>query len=86
MPYIAEESRPPIDRSLADLMTRLPTLGVGDLNYAITRLLQATGPESYAEFNALVGVLECCKLEFYRRAVAAYEDVKVFENGDVYDD
>ena len=31
------------------------------------------------------GVVECVKLEFYRRAVAAYEDEKCKENGDVYD-
>jgi len=40
---------------------------------------------SYSDYNALVGVLECAKLEFYRRAVAAYEDKKIKENGDVYE-
>jgi hypothetical protein len=28
-------------------------------------------------------VLESVKLEFYRRAVAAYEDNKIVENGDI---
>ena len=30
-----------------------------------------------------MGVLECCKLEFYRRVAAPYEDIKIEENGDV---
>lgn len=57
----------------------------GDLNYAITRLCLAEVPETYADYNALIGVLECAKQEFYRRAVATYEDEKLIENGDVYD-
>jgi len=56
----------------------------GDLNYVITRLLLATGPARYEDFNTLVGVLECVKAELYRRAVAPYEDRKIAENGDVY--
>jgi len=31
----------------------------------------------------VLGALECAKLEFYRRLVAVYEDVKIRENGDV---
>lgn len=33
-------------------------------------------------FN-LVGELECCKLEIYRRLIAPYEDKKIIENSDV---
>ena len=57
---------------------------VGQLNYAITNLLLATQPKTYAHYNELVGLLECVKLEFYRRAVAAYEEQKILDNGDVY--
>ena len=32
----------------------------------------------------LVGVLECAKLELYRRLAAPYEDLKIEDNGDVY--
>lgn len=56
----------------------------GELNYAITLLLLGTGPKCYEDYNRLIGVLECVKLEFYRRAVAPYEDKKKEENGDVY--
>jgi len=31
-----------------------------------------------------VGVLECAKLELYRRIAAPYEDEKIVETGDVY--
>jgi hypothetical protein len=33
----------------------------------------------------VVGALEACKLEFYRRVVTPYEENKMKENGDVYD-
>jgi len=39
----------------------------------------------YATLNTVIGVLECAKLELYRRVVADYEDQKCEENGDVYD-
>lgn len=59
----------------------------GALNYELTMLclnfLRERG-ESYSTINVIVGALECCKLEFYRRAAAPYEDVKIASNGDVY--
>jgi len=58
----------------------------GHLNYIITKLLISTNPNSYTEFNDLVGVLESVKLEFYRREIVPYEDKKIIENGDVYND
>ena len=38
----------------------------------------------YSKINALIGVLECAKLELYRRVAAPYENDKIDENGDVY--
>ena len=58
----------------------------GEINYIVTRLLLAwlgLNPR-YEDYNAAIGVLECIKLELYRRAVAPYEDEKCRENGDVY--
>jgi hypothetical protein len=79
MPYITQERQ----HALAFNAPETP----GDLNYAITTLcldwLAETG-KSYADYNTVVGVLESAKLEFYRRAVAKYEDQKIKENGDVY--
>lgn len=79
MPYIEGYRREALDY--------LPQpQSVGELNYVVTRLaLQFLGDNpSYADYNDVIGVLECAKLEFYRRAAAKYEDVKIQQNGDVY--
>lgn len=61
----------------------------GELNYAITRLvdryLVEQGGVRYTRLNEVVGALECAKLEAYRRLAAPYEDRKLREAGDVYD-
>ncbi len=57
----------------------------GDLNYVIQKLLLGTLPtSSYVELNAIIGVLECAKLEFYRCMVVKYEEEKIKTNGDVF--
>ncbi len=84
MPYISDEdgNREKVLDRAADFPE---SLDAGELNYAITKLLLARKPKRYEDFNRLIGVLECCKLELYRRAVGPYEDIKCKENGDVYD-
>ena len=61
--------------------------GPGDLNYLVTTLcaeyLDHRGL-GYANINEVVGVLDCAKLELYRRIAVPYEDTKIIENGDVY--
>jgi hypothetical protein len=68
---------------------------VGELNWAITTLVKnylqrATRieKESYEDYNAAIGALECAKLELARRRLAIYEDEKRQEAGrvDPYDD
>lgn len=81
MPYIKRVYRPELDRAIECLPEKMTE---GELNYFITRMLLTTEPKTYADYNTLVGVLECIKLEFYRRAIVPYEDRKVIENGDVY--
>lgn len=87
MPYIIQEKRIDIANRLAEGET--PVLEVsGELNYAITRVcLQYIKDHelSYKVINDIVGVLECAKLEFYRRVAVPYENSKLSENGDVYD-
>jgi len=60
---------------------------VGDLNFRIHELIEIYLNDKdaikYEKYNSVVGVLESVKLEFYRRAVAAYEDNKIVENGDI---
>jgi hypothetical protein len=58
----------------------------GELNFAITQaIITYLGSDPhYKDFNEVIGVLECMKLELYRRMAAPYEDRKCAENGDVY--
>jgi hypothetical protein len=82
VPYIKEMYRVLIDP------TRYvyPAQDTGELNFQITCLVKRFlgNKPNYAKFNEAVGVLECAKLELYRRMVAPYEDTKITENGDVY--
>jgi len=82
MPYIKQVNREKFEAFFTSL--GIVNLAPGELNYVMTRLLLLTNPISYGDYNKLIGVLECCKLEFYRRAVANYEDEKIVQNGDVY--
>jgi hypothetical protein len=59
----------------------------GELNFIITNICQNyldDNGKNYAKINDIIGALEACKLEFYRRLAAPYEDTKIEENGDVY--
>jgi len=81
MPYIDQAER-------ADLrLHRRKPETVGELNYVISDIannyINRKGL-SYAAINEVVGVLECARLELYRRRAAPYEDAKCQANGDVY--
>lgn len=82
MPYIVAERR----EELLHKEGEYPTTA-GELNFLITKIilefLEAT--PTYASYNEVIGVLECCKLEMYRRAVGPYEDTAIEKNGDVYE-
>ena len=57
------------------------------MNYLISAIIDQTLTRQgvrYQNLNAIIGALECAKLELYRRVAAPYEDVKITENGDVY--
>lgn len=88
MPYIRELERVQFNSALVMMRDALgfnPT--PGQLNYVLTSLCHhyagAYG-HKYETFNDVIGVLECAKQEFYRRAVVPYEDQKIKQNGDVY--
>ena len=79
MPYIEPGDRESV---LAD-----GALTPGELNYVITKMCDEYIDRhgmSYTRINDVIGVLECAKLEIYRRLAAPYEDKKIRENGDVY--
>lgn len=81
MPYLTYEDK---ERILDHLY---PTTA-GELNFALTTLVRrylSKSKRNYEAYNAAIGALEACKLEFYRRAVVPYENGKIKSNGDVYD-
>ncbi|MCW3992570.1 MAG: hypothetical protein NWE79_07660, partial [Candidatus Bathyarchaeota archaeon] len=71
IPYIKMEDRGKYEEVLEELIDILKGLPVekidGELNYVITRMLKESYPLRYFNLNRAVGVLECAKLEFYRR-------------------
>lgn len=90
MPYIRNEERSNLDTLVDTLFSTMIGMGVmynpGILNYVISKLLVKMWQcdPSYAVANMMMGVLECVKHEFYRRAAAPYEDKKAQQNGDIY--
>lgn len=87
MPYIKAGNRNKYERILEELVKILKTLPPeeidGELNYVVTKILKEIYPLRYFHINKAVGVLECIKLEYYRRVAAPYEDQKIKEAGDV---
>lgn len=61
----------------------------GDLNFAISTMISdylVRKGLKYENVNSLMGALFCTALEFYARVARPYEDLKIQENGDVYDE
>jgi len=91
MPYIEPLMRGLVDDEIKSLIEKLHKdsyLGTkrdGVLNYIISSLIAQLYKTSYTDLNAAIGMLECAKLELYRRRLAPYEDEKIKENGDVYE-
>jgi hypothetical protein len=87
LPYIKMENRSKYKKVLDNLVKILKTLPPeeidGELNYVVTKILKEIYPLRYFHINKAIGVLECIKLEYYRRVAAPYEDSKIKESGDV---
>lgn len=79
MPYINAGVKASIDEGRSPFTA-------GELNYKLTSLClkYLEGRLSYNTLNEIVGALECCKQEFYRRLCGPYEDKAIERNGDVY--
>ena len=86
MPYIDPERRKAIwNDSETDYNDNLET--AGELNYFLTDTIlryQKHKGLSYQTINDIVGALENCKQEYYRRVAIDYEKKKIKTNGDVY--
>ena len=90
MPYIKGEYREKLDKNLDKIAELIKKINEdvpsqtrdGLLNYSLTRIMNNVYADArYHDFNELIGFLECCKLECYRKRIAPYEDLKESENG-----
>ena len=95
MPYIKQEIRENLKpyihtlyESLIDSTKSNDELA-GNLNYIIYYLINQILHRdnniqlNYNNINSIIGFLECCKLELYRRVACPYEDKKISQNGDI---
>ncbi len=91
MPYIKQSPRKQFDPAIEKLCELVGDAELnevpGMLNYIISRIasVEVRANQRYITINEAIGVLECCKLELYRRLAADYEDRKCIQNGDVFD-
>ena len=81
MPYIKKEDR-------LFTVDAISPSKPGELNYFLSiivdRYLVDKSAPSYTSYNEVIGVLECMKMELYRRFIAKYEDEKLAANGEVF--
>ena len=87
MPYVKQYKRNKYEKILEELVKILKALPPeeidGELNYVVSKILREIYPLRYFHINKAIGVLECIKLEYYRRVAAPYEDLKIEETGDI---
>jgi hypothetical protein len=87
LPYIKASNRNKYEKilkALVEILKALPPEEIdGELNYVVTKILKEIYPLRYFHINKAIGVLECIKLEYFRRVAAPYEDLKIKEAGDV---
>ena len=105
MPYVPTEDRPPIAEAAANLSKAITDAAkkhgydgafAGELNYALTRLLQEIPRDLVANGTLkeeirywiqplMYGVLLDVALEHKRRVNTAYEAAQIVKSGDCYD-
>jgi len=84
-PYIKLGDRPELDA----IIMQFPQMEEPELDYVITRLAIRFAKEHdfrFVTLNKVWGVMTGAAAEFYRRLIGPYENRKVKENGDVYQD
>lgn len=84
MPYIHPDRRELFDDPLAEIASNVMT--EGEFNYCVYKLatlITARMGESYDVLSMCGSAMEHAKLEWYRRRVAPYEDMKIEQNGDI---
>lgn len=94
MPYIIQDYRQRLIPHIDALVAEMKKINEenpkqtfdGLLNFSTTEIVNHLFPNPrYTDINEIIGFLECCKLEFYRKKAAPYEDLKEAENGPVRD-
>lgn len=91
MPYVNHSLRSYVESGLQSAITFFGKHATeGEFAYFLARVLDlrardGKGTLSYRAIRECLGDLEAAKLEFYRRVAAPYEDLKLQQNGDVYD-
>jgi len=93
MPYIKKQERGNRDLhidALIEMLSVLEATRAGSVNYVVTRIIAGSfggKKANYRALNEMIGVLECAKLEGYRRLAAPYEDQKIQDplNGDLHE-
>lgn len=88
MPYIPQDQRAEIDSDLLGRGLDWTPENAGELNFLVSTFIanyiRRKGLK-YAVVNEMVGALECAKMELNRVIIGPYEDIKIAENGPVYD-
>jgi hypothetical protein len=88
MPYIPQNVREAINDNLTFEGLDWVPENAGELNFLISTFIAnyiRTKGLKYAVVNEMVGALECAKMELNRVIIGPYEDIKIAENGPVYD-
>ena len=88
MPYLRTENKIYFDSVLLPLK-RCAIANGAELNYLFAEIINqffVTNSKNYANIAQAISALECQKLELYRRVAGPYEDSKVEENGEVYNE
>lgn len=85
MPYIPKKDREKIDPHIDKLFEAVKDQPIGELNYAISKLIWKLfdSKKGYTTACYLAGTLILVLFEFIRRRLNSYEDTKITENGDV---
>jgi hypothetical protein len=87
MPYIPDSQRNDIHLDLIDEGVNWTPENAGELNFLVSTFIanyiRMKGLK-YSVVNEMVGALECAKMELNRVVIGPYEDLKIMENGPVY--
>jgi hypothetical protein len=88
MPYIPQQQRVDIQDDLMVEGLDWTPENAGELNFLVSTFIAnyiRTKGLKYAVVNEMIGALECAKMELNRVIIGPYEDLKIQENGPVYD-